>query len=80
MKHTFLSPLLFGPVNVVLELDPDLPLIRLVTDEGMLQELLCRGTLCIVLHQAALDETKKLFGPFKRFSDRQKKRYETERK
>lgn len=31
---TFLTPLLPGAVNVVLELDADLPLRGLVTDEG----------------------------------------------
>lgn len=62
-RRTFLSPLLLGTVDVVLELNADLPLVGLVSDEGVLQQLLRRGALRVVLYQAALDETKKLFGP-----------------
>lgn len=62
-RRTLLSPLLLRPVDVVFELNADLPLVGLVSDEGVLQQLLCRGPLRVVLHQTALDETKKLFGP-----------------
>lgn len=48
---------------MVFELNADLPLVGLVSDEGVLQQLLRRGALRVVLHQTALDETKKLFGP-----------------
>lgn len=48
---------------MVFELNADLPLVGLVSDEGMLKQLLCRGALRVVLHQAALDEAEKLFGP-----------------
>lgn len=34
---TFLSPLLPGTVDVVFELDADLPLVGLLPDEGVLQ-------------------------------------------
>lgn len=61
--RTLLSPLLLGTVDVVFELNANLPLVGLVSDEGVLQELLRRGALRVVLHQTALDETKKLFGP-----------------
>lgn len=62
-RRTLLSPLLLGTVDVVFELNADLPLVGLVSDEGVLQQLLCRGALRVVLHQTALDETEKLFGP-----------------
>lgn len=48
---------------MVFELNADLPLVGLVSDEGVLQQLLCRGPLSVVLHQTALDKAKKLFGP-----------------
>lgn len=48
---------------MIFELDADLPLVRLVSDEWVLQQLLCWGALCVVLHQTTLDETEKLFGP-----------------
>lgn len=60
---TFLAPLFLGSVDVVFELDADLPLVGLVPDERVFQKLLCRRTLGVVLHQAALNETEKLFGP-----------------
>lgn len=62
-RRTLLSPLLLGTVDVVFELNADLPLVGLVSDEGVLQQLLCRGALRVVLNQTALDETEKLFGP-----------------
>lgn len=60
---TFFSSLLLRPVNVVLELDADLPLVGLVSDEGVLHQLLRRRSLAVVLHQAALNERLKLFRP-----------------
>lgn len=61
--HTLLSPLLLGAVNVVFELNAHLPLVGLISDKRMLQELLCWRTLCVILHQTALNKTEKLFGP-----------------
>lgn len=57
---TLLAPLLFGSVNVVFELDADLPLVGLIPDEGVLEQLLRGGALGVVLHQAALDEAEEL--------------------
>lgn len=57
---TLLAPLLLGPVDVVFELDADLPLVGLVPDEGVLQQLLGGGALSVVLHQAAFDEAEEL--------------------
>ena len=62
-RRTLLSPLLLRPVDVVFELNADLPLVGLVSDEGVLQQLLRRGPLRVVLHQAALDEAEELLGP-----------------
>lgn len=81
-RRTFLPPLLLGTVDVVFELDADLPLVGLVSDEGVLQQLVCRGPLRVVLHQAALDETEKLFGPVQRAEEQSQQkegRCETER-
>lgn len=61
--RTFLAPLLLGPVDVVLELDAHLPLVGLVSDERVLQQLVCGGPLHVILHQTALDEAEKLLGP-----------------
>lgn len=47
---TFLASLLFSPVDVVLELDADLPFVGLVSDEGVLHQLLCGWSLAVVLH------------------------------
>lgn len=47
---TFLSSLLFSPVDVVLELNADLPFVGLVSDEGMLHQLLRGWSLAVVLH------------------------------
>lgn len=47
---TFLSSFLFSPVDVVLELDADLPLVGLVSDEGVLHQLLRGWSLAVVLH------------------------------
>lgn len=47
---TFLASLLFSPVDVVLELDADLPFVGLVSDEGVLHQLLRGWSLAVVLH------------------------------
>lgn len=57
---TLLPPLLFGAVDVVFELDADLPLVGLVPDERVFEQLLGGGALGVVLHQAALDEAEEL--------------------
>lgn len=63
LRLTFLPPLLLGAVDVVFELDADLPLVGLVPDEGVLEQLLGGGPLVVVLHQGALDEAAKLLRP-----------------
>ena len=60
---TPLAALLLGAVDVVLELNADLPLVGLVPDVGVLQQLLRGRPLGVVLHQAALDEAEELLGP-----------------
>lgn len=60
---TLLAPLLLGSVDVVFELDADLPLVGLVPDEGVLQQLLSGRTLGVILHQAALDKAEELLRP-----------------
>ena len=60
---TSLPPLLLGAVDVVLELDADLPLVGQLSDEGMLQQLLRARPLAVALHQAALDERLELLRP-----------------
>lgn len=50
---------------MVFELDADLPLIGLVPDEGVFQQLLSWGALGVILHQAALNEAEELFRPIK---------------
>lgn len=57
---TFFAPLLLGSVDVVFELDADLPLVGLIPNEGVFQQLLSGWTLSVVLHQAALDEAEEL--------------------
>ena len=57
---TLLAPLLLGPVDVVFELDADLPLVGLVPDEGVFQQLLSGGPLGVVLHEAAFNEAEEL--------------------
>lgn len=61
--RTFLSSLLARVVDVVLELDADLPLVRLVSDERVFQELISGRPLSVILHQAVLDEVDELLGP-----------------
>lgn len=63
MPLTFLPPLLLGSVDVVLELDAHLSLIRLVSDKRMFHQLLCGWPLAVVLHQAALNKRLEFLGP-----------------
>lgn len=72
--HTLLSPLLLGAVNVVFELNAHLPLVGLISDKWVLQELLCGRTLCVILHQTALNKTEKLFGPVQVVKEKQIKK------
>lgn len=60
---TFLSTLLARAVDVVFQLDAHLALGRLISDERVLQQLFGGRTARVGLHQAALDELDKLFGP-----------------
>lgn len=48
---------------MVFELDPDLALGGLVSDEGVLEQLLGRRSARIRLHKTALDKIDKFFGP-----------------
>ena len=48
---------------MVFELDADLPLVGLVPDEGVFQQLVSGGTLSVILHQAALNEAEELLWP-----------------
>lgn len=48
---------------MVFELDADLPLVGLVPDEGVFQQLLSGRTLGVILHQAALNEAEELLRP-----------------
>lgn len=57
---TFLAPLLLGSVDVVFELDADLPLIGLVPNEGVFQQLLSGRALGVILHKATLNEAEEL--------------------
>lgn len=61
--QTFLAPLLACVVNVVLELDADLPLVRLVSDERVFQELISGWPLGIILHQTVFDKVDELLRP-----------------
>lgn len=56
IRLTSLAPLLLGSVDVVLELDADLPLIGHIFNEWMFEEVLRAGPLAVVLHQTALNE------------------------
>lgn len=60
---TPLSSLLLGAVDVVLQLDADLPLVGQVSDERVFEELLCAGSLAVALHQTALYERLELLRP-----------------
>lgn len=57
---TPLPPPLLGAVDVVLELDPDLPLVGQVSDEGVFEELLGARPLAVALHQTAFYERLEL--------------------
>ena len=48
---------------MVLKLDSNLPFVRLIPNERMLQKLLGGGPLHVILHQASFYKTKKLLGP-----------------
>lgn len=61
--RTSLPPLLACVVDVVLELDADLPFVRLVSDERVFQELIGGWPLSVVLHQTILDKIDELLGP-----------------
>jgi len=60
---TLLAPLLLGAVNVVLQLDAHLPLVGLVPDVRVFEQLVGGGALGVVLHQAAFDEAEELLRP-----------------
>ena len=60
---TPLAPLLLGAVDVVLQLDADLPLVGQVADVGVLEQLLRAGPLVVVLHQAAVHKRLELLRP-----------------
>ena len=60
--------LLLGAVDVVFELDADLPLVGQVSDERVLEQLLRAGPLAVALHQAALDERLELLRPVHTYS------------
>lgn len=60
---TLLPPLLAGAVDVVLELDADLPLGGLVADEGELEQLLRGGPVGVGFDQAVVNEVDELLGP-----------------
>lgn len=63
LSLTPLSSLLLGAVNVVFQLDADLPLIGQVSDERVFEKLLCVGSLAVALHQTALYERLELLRP-----------------
>lgn len=50
-------------VNVILELNPDLPFCGLVTDERVPQELVSVGSLVVVLDENAVDEGVEFLAP-----------------
>lgn len=60
IQHIFsltpLSSFLLGAVNVILQLDADLPLVGQVSDEWVPEELLCAGSLAVAFQQTALYE------------------------
>lgn len=60
---TLFSSFLARPIDMVFELDADLPLSGLVSDEGVLEQLLGGRSAGIRLHKAALDEVNKFLGP-----------------
>lgn len=62
-SFTFLASLLAGAIDVIFELNAHLSLVRLVPNEGVLQQLICWRPLSVILHQAAFNKAKKLLGP-----------------
>lgn len=60
---TFLASLLPGPVDVVLELDADLPLCGLVSDEGKLQQLFRWWAAQVSLDETGVNEINELLRP-----------------
>lgn len=60
---TFLASLLPGSVDVVLELNADLPLCGLVTDEGKLQQLLRWWAAQVSLDETRVNEVDELLRP-----------------
>lgn len=48
---------------MVFELDADLPLVGLIPDEGVFQQLLGGRALGVILHQATLNEAEELLRP-----------------
>lgn len=48
---------------MVFELDSDLALSGLVSDKGVLEQLLCRWSAGICLHKAALYKVNEFLGP-----------------
>lgn len=60
---TFLASFLPGSVNVVLELDADLPLGGLVTDERELEQLLRRWAAQVSLDETRVNEVDELLRP-----------------
>lgn len=61
--HTFFTTFLACAVDVIFELDADLSLSGLVSDERVLQQLFCGWTTWIRLHKTALDEVNELLRP-----------------
>lgn len=60
LLFTFLSPLFACAVNVVFELNSDLTFCGLVSDERMLEQLLCAGPAVIRLDETAFYKVDKL--------------------
>lgn len=60
---TFLSSFLACTVNMVFELDSDLALSGLISDEGVLEQLLCGWSAGICLHETALYKVNEFLGP-----------------
>lgn len=60
----FLASLLARSVDVVLELDADLPLGGLVSDEGELEQLLRRRAAQVRLDETRVNEVDELLRPF----------------
>lgn len=56
MHLTFFSSFLLCSINMVLELNADLALVRLVSYKWMLHQLLCCRSLAVILYQAALNK------------------------